>query len=90
MMQRSYSAEQYLEEEPRVAARVASALPARAQLRLAVELSARKAWHEPGAVYNFWLQLWHGVTRETSEIAAVEQPSVKKRKRVSAEQMQLF
>ena len=73
MMQRSYSAEQYLEEEPRVAARVASALPARAQLRLAVELSARKAWHEPGAVYNFWLQLWHGVTRETSEIAAVEQ-----------------
>ena len=73
MMQRSYSAEQYLEEEPRVAARAASALPARAQLRLAVELSARKAWHEPGAVYNFWLQLWHGVTRETSEIAAVEQ-----------------
>lgn len=90
MMQRSYSAEQYLEEEPRVAARAASALPARAQLRLAVELSARKAWHEPGAVYNFWLQLWHGVTRETSEPVPVEQPSVKKRKPQPVEQMQLF
>lgn len=61
VLERYISAEQYIEQsrtDPITIARAAAALPVRAQLDLAVRISALKQWHEPGACYNFWLNLW--------------------------------